>query len=345
MLEILISKRIVMLIYAFAGTLILLHLISTCYQAVYFYATVGEIDVSVSEYLFTIGFFFVPFWLVGALVWRAVIQRVRLMKYIKKTYRYTDYQTDLSPAEAGILVDGEFGVNEAAATLLDLHFRSVIGLEVDGRRLTLRLVTTDLSGLSVYESHIIQRLFAEEYSVSYGGLKDPRLISIFKDAHSVLIKDMARRGYIVSESEPSRNWKIVFRLMVAIAAIVSAMNLYMIFTDITQITGLMDPRYPLAMWQVVLVLIVGAAVMAVVFSGFWPKFSKKHDAFTDAVGFYDYMRSVYRYRLSAGSIRTQDEATVRDLAAYAVAFKIVGVGSESIGEILAAGTSSGILES
>lgn len=333
-LEIVLSRRIVMFLYALVGTLILFQAIHAWVQVVWSYVAFGEFDVPAWAFVLITIFLFLPYWLIGALIWRAVIRRMVLVRRAKKSYVNAKYTTTFTPAEMGVLVDGEYGISEAVATLLDMHFRGIIYLNVDESTLSLDRMDIDTKQLSSYEIYLLNHLFGSAANVTFKGVNDIRLLTIFHDAHEVLLTEMTNSGYLEDESKSSHIGKVLFRIMVIIAALVEINFIYTITMDVNLLINIMYPRYPLELYQVALTLLVALVIIGVVISGLIIRISnKQRDALSEAAGFYAYLRGVFRDRLAIENIHLQDFNTIRNLMAYMIAFKLVPANERTLIEV------------
>lgn len=76
-----------------------------------------------------------------------------------------------------------------------------------------------------------------------------------------------------------------------------------------------------------------------IFSGFWPKFSKNRKdslsaSWLEAAGFKHYLQSVFKKRLDSEHIHMQDGQTIRLYTSYLIAFRLVDLDSDYLRAIV-----------
>lgn len=328
-IEILFSKRLVAFFYGIAGLFVMLHLFSSSRQFIDAYYTLGEFDVTLGAFFFITVGLFLPFHVTGALILRALIQRVRLAIWARNAFTFYTDRISLTPAEAGVIVDTEFNRKELVATLLDLHTRGVIELTIhDDNSITVMPADTT-QPLNLYEQQLMDNLFPVKRPAHFSSFGDHVLIRLAEGAHKVLIQQLQLRKMLQQEKGQWNKWRWIFRVIYSIAGLVGGLNLYAMLFEYENITRIEYPRYPV--YPVELYLLIGLLVVvaAIIISGFWPKFSNdylknpQHLIWMEAAGFMLYQKTVYKDRLSIDNIETQDTDTIRRYAPYAVAFGII----------------------
>lgn len=337
-LEILYSKRIIGVLYGLVGLLILVQMSLAYTQFFNAYITLGEFDVPVGQFVITSILFFLPLWIVGAVIVRACTQRLRIALWIRQAIKVVSYSTQLSPAEAGFLADFGYSKRELTATLLDLHFRGVIQLVVgEDNSVSIVQLYQDVP-ISRYESVLLEKI-SELGSDTFQGFDDTRLVEAAQYAHEVLIDDLTAGGVIHKEHLPNQKVIVIFRALCVVAAWVAWVLVSALINKPDSVLTVMHPRYPVDPLQIVILIIIALIIIAILVSSFWSRLSKnyKSDGFAtwiDAAGLLMYIRGVFKHRFSEESITTQDKGTLRDYAAYAIAYGVIPDSPSMIAKII-----------
>jgi len=337
-IEILYSKRIVGILYAIVGLLILATMASAYIQFFNAYLYLHEFDVSVGDFILSSVIFFFPLWTVGAVILRACLQRIRLELWIRNAIKLVSYNTKLSPAEAGFLVDFTYSSREFTATLLDLNSRGVIRMSIDsvGSISIVQVNTTEQT--SKHEQALLYALSGLG-DVRFQGFSDIRLIKAAKYAHDVLIDELTERRVIQKEYIPNRVVRRSFRIISILAGFAAAVLLGGLLIHPSEIFTLIYPRYPVEFSQVVTLVVIGIIIASVLISSMWPRLGKDYKstgyaAWIDAAGLLMYVRAVFKHRFSERNIAQQDVSSLRNYSAYAVAYGVVPDSPKMISKIL-----------
>jgi hypothetical protein len=141
------------------------------------------------------------------------------------------------------------------------------------------------------------------------------------------------------ERLPNRYLRKFFRAVYSIAGCVGLLYAYAFLFQRAQLFIVDYPRYPVYGSQLFTLAAVALVIAGVVASGLWPRFARdykdpRYEAWMDAAGFLLYLRTVFVDRFSAGGIATEDGATLRTYAAYAVAYGIIPAEPERVAEII-----------
>lgn len=338
-IEILFSKRITSFLYAFIAIGILSHMIAACTEFLHAYLTIHEFDVSVGQFMFISFVLFLPFWVVGALVMRACLQRWRLALWTRRAIKLVAYDTKLSPAEAGFLVDFTYSHKELTATLLDLHFRGVIQLIIDSHgNIGINPGNTQLP-ISEYEQALLLELGKIDTS-NFGSFTDIPLINAGRKAHKVLVDGLISRHVIQKEHTPNITIRIFFRFLYVLAGFVGWIAFTALIGNTQEMFEVVYPRYSVEFIQVFILLTIAGVVVAILLSSLWPRLNNDHkstgySAWIDAAGMLMYIRAVFKDRFSEDNIEFQDKDTLRDYSAYAIAYGIIPASAATVARILA----------
>jgi hypothetical protein len=305
------------------------------YQLIHAYVTIGEFDVSVDAFWGITLYMFGPLLVVGALLARGTIQRIRMHLWFKKIVHVTEYKTNFSPAEAGYLADDGHNLSEAYATLLDLHFRGVITIERTPGGLV--LIWHGALGANAYESTLIRALFGQYRSVTVTKPDDYRLIVAAAEALPHLSFQL--RGQLSGRHRQAILHPALTRLIRFIYWVAGAVGLLNIYNHIfyhEEVSQIMYPRYDLEPSQLVLVGITWIVMLAIVATAFWPRFtsdrnSKPVQAWLQAFGFRRYIATVYKDRMSTSGFPHQRPQDIAYFAPYMLAFEIIPVSLDYIG--------------
>ena len=299
-----------------------------------------QFDTPASVFIFISLCLFLPFWGLGALMLRACLQRVRLAIWVHQAIKIATYNTPLTPAEAGFLVDYEYSYRELTATLLDLHFRHVIVLDIETATTTIHITlpTRPNTGLSSYEQTLCAAI-ADSGQNQFVTFRDPRLIEITLPAHEMLINELTYKYMIQRRHLPSKVLRKFFRIVYFITGAVGLITTYAIIFQRAQTLAIGYPRYAVHFSELFVLIVVGLIVVGIITSGYWPRLVRdykdpQYEAWMDAAGFMLYLRTVFIDRFSAQDIASQDQTTLRIYSAYAVAYGIIPSTTGRIAQLL-----------
>lgn len=336
--EILYSKRIVSILYGLVGLLILVNMGCVYVQFFHAYITLGEFDTTVSGFMIASIFLFLPLWLLGAVILRACLQRLRIAIWIRGAIKMVTYSTKMSPAEAGFLVDFSYSNRELVATLLDLHFRGVIQISIEFNG---TVAITKLNANvphSPYEQALLGKLDELGFS-TFQDFNDVRLIKAAQYAHELLIQDLTERKVIQPEYLPNRPIRIIFRIVCVVAGLVSWVLLSALIDTPDTVFSVSYPRYAVDVSQIIVLIAIGVIISLILISSAWPRLSKNYKSteyatWIDATGLLMYVKAVFKHRFSEQNILSQDKGSLRDYAAYAVAYGVIPNSPSVIAKIL-----------
>lgn len=337
-LEILYSKRIVTILYALAATMILAHMVLASSEFFGAYYTFHMFSVSTEAFIWISLLLFLPFWVTGAIIARACIQRLRLSVWIRRAVKLVGYETKFGPVEAGYLVDYEYSHRELTATLLDLHFRNIIKLVIDDEmNITISPADTTQK-ISDYEYAYLVQL-DKLASRQFQSFSDRHLIKVGKKAHKALVDGMIKDKIIQKEQLPRRSVRILFRFLYAIAGFVAAVYLQVFITRPQSIFEDNELTHPVSILQVLILAVIITFVIMIIASSLWPRLAKDYKtsgyvSWIDATGLLMYIRAVFKDRFADENITLQDASTLRQYSAYAVAYGVVPSTPEAIAKIL-----------
>ena len=337
--EVLFSKRLLVALYGLMAAAVLAHMASAYVQFLGAYYHLHQFDTPEAAFIFISVCLFLPFWVVGALMLRACIQRLRLELWVHKAIKVVAYNTPLRPAEAGFLVDYEYTHRELAATLVDLHFRHIIQLSIDS---SIKIDVTQNNiydaTLSPYEQTLLSALRGSAIN-SFAAFTDPRLIALTMPAHEVLITDLTARHMIHRERLPRPGTRRIFRILYFIAGFVGAVSAYALIFQRTQALAVGFPRYPVSFSELATLIITALVVIGIIASSYLPRFAQnykepQYEAWIDAAGFMLYLRTVFTDRFAPENITTQDKNTLHANVPYALAYGIIHDTSKHVAQIL-----------
>jgi hypothetical protein len=341
--EVLLSKRLLVILYGFMAISVLSCMAVAYSQFLYGYYSLHQFDTSIGSFIFLGLCLLMPFWAVGALMLRAFIQRVRLEVWVHKAAKVVTYSTPLKPAEAGFLVDYEYTYRELTATLLDLHFRQIINIDIDSSiKITILQNGALNANLSPYEQTLLNALSNAE-THSFMAFTDPRLVALAQPAHEVLINDLTIRQMIQPEQLPRPAIRKFFRVVYSVAGFVGVILTYGLIFQRALTFSISYPRYSVNISELVTLAIIACLIVGIVISSCWPRFvqdyrNPQYEAWIDAAGFMLYVRTVYIDRFSADNIATQDRSTLQMYVPYAVAYGIIPAHMKRVHQILASTT-------
>ena len=328
------------LLFACIAAAVVFHAYISSGQFVTAYFALHEFDLPATGFITTALFFMLPFWLTGALIIRAIVQRTRLAWWAHKAFTFAEYQTGLRPAEAGLIVDSEFNYKELAATFLDLHFRQAVHLTVEENgSLSIQKLSFDPRQLTYYENYLLELLFLDGSTHVSVHLRESRLATVFKEAHITLIEQLTASGKLPREVLPGATLKTVFRVLYGISAFVGVGSFLAYVDNPEAVSSVVYPRYPVVpaqLWVLGGVLVV---CVLVALSGFWPRFTRNgkspyQQTWMEVAGLLLFMRVVYKDRFAAGNLHYQDSSSIRAYVPYAIAFGLIHPTTQNLSRIL-----------
>jgi hypothetical protein len=328
-LEIVLTRRFTSCIYMLFGLAICVWWWDVSKQFIDAYLKLGVFDVTPTQFFLVDTFAFFPLLLVGCYMIRGVIQRIRLYYWFKNQVDIPLYSSSYPPAVAGYAIDYEFGLQEAYALLLDLHFRGIITLSCTPNSMAIRLNTiNDTPPIVGYEKAFLESLLTTKETIEIDSLVSLSLVDAAEAAQVSLISEMQRLGTIPATKKLHRILRSLARYIFWIAGIVGISVIYNSIFHYDTVSAILYPRYPIEMsqlWFHALLTLLGSSVLI---SGFYPRFfqDKKRlffKSWLEAAGFEQYLRQVYKDRLNPNNIRLEDPATVKTIAPYMIAFGLI----------------------
>jgi hypothetical protein len=337
--EILFSKRLIVGMYLILGLAILGQAGAATYQFFVAYLGNHRFDTDPAGFIVITLMLFLPFWLVGALILRACLQRARLALWVRKAFTIANYKTSLLPAEAGFLVDYAYTHRELIASLLDLHFKAVIALEIgEDKSVTITRLQVDILSLSPYEQFLVGALTSGSGFHTYYSLDDLRLIEIGETAQGILMEELVNKQMLRPERRPNHKLRVIFKFLYLIAGLVGVVSIVALVTDPQSVLET-EPLYRMAVSELLVLTAALLLMVGVVSSGLRPRFTRDfkdpaYEGWTEAAGFMLYLRTVYKDRFAPQQISNQTLEEIRTFVPYAVAFGMVGSDTESVMIIL-----------
>lgn len=339
-LEIITSKRFTAILYGIFATAIFWWWYSACQQFISAYRTTGIFDVSVSEFIIATVLFFAPLLLLGCFITATLLQRFRLRKWYKSLSYYPFYESKLSPAEAGVLVDQELNKAELHATLLDLHYKNNISInftEKNGivihRDLSLEHRASSSAALSNFEGHFIEALFADKATIHLASFEDRAIFTAGAVGQEYLMQNLSHHGLVLKQA-PQKRWiQILAKVILYLGGFVGVANAALLVFVNDLVTSLGPNRYPMQESQLYILLLVSITGLVVFLSGFFPRFNASHKdtaghAWLEAEGFRHYLSTIYRDRFQVQYLNMQEPQTITKLAPFMVAYKIIPLTKE-----------------
>ncbi len=337
-LEIIKSKRIVALGYLVIGLLILMWWIGGWAQVLHAYYTYGQFDTSVTNFILVTVLFFFPLLLVGALMLHSFILRFRLLRWLKHRTVIADYSSGLSPAEAGTLVDLEYTYHETWATLLNLHFRRVINLEIVHDNLIISTLRPDT--VSGYERTLLNELFGYRRGhTEIKSIRGKKIIDAGHRSHKVLVDELEYIGALKAPVRKSNSIRNFILTIYCIAGLTAVLQIAGMLTGGDEYWGIAQPRYDMHPVQFITMIVTTFFYLAVVLSVFWIRLtgtykSKPEILHLEAAGYHEYLKRVYRQRFDIRSITTQNPREVMLLVPYIIAYRLVKLDEPYLQSIL-----------
>lgn len=311
-------------------------------QFVRSYYRTGLFDVSVVEYFIFVVLLFTPLVTFAALVITIYIKFFRLKLWMRKNLTYSKYSIDYSPAEAGIILDYLFNVSEVIATLLDLHFRKILNLEVRGNSLYLELSDTSRKSLSLFEAELLKQLFEREKYRSFNGCTDINLKKIGTRAHKVLLK-WTKESDVLMRLIPKKVEPFVplLLMLATLGFLVSLVSGWTIIFDGGSAQTLGSPTYPVYPIELLMTLLITLWGGIIILSGFWPRFSNNHKskpvaAWVKTYGLKMFLKVVYSDRFSSNKVSQQAIEEIKKYTPYMIAFNLVPNDTKYLKQVLKA---------
>jgi len=337
-LEIITSKKITTFLYLLIGLAILVWWSGSLWQFFYAYIIYGEFDGPISEFILITIVFFFPLFVTGCWMLSGVIQRQRILVWIKRSLIVNDYETRLGPATAGLLIDYEYNKAEIWGSLLKLHFQG--NIEISSRSKGLVMHYKHNKQLGSYEELLLKGIFP--YSISHievHNLNNSRVINAGLNAHKKLVNDLEQIGAYGANKANSAKKSWFIKAIYGFAGITAGLQIAGMLFGGDEYWGLSYPRYDVSIVQPILLIIITIIGLIVILSGFRLKLSDNYKSrpsilLLQSSGFYAYLKNVYGKRLSEKYIQTQAVKDIRTLTPYIVAYKLQPLNMSYIRKIL-----------
>ncbi|MDQ3065142.1 MAG: DUF2207 domain-containing protein [bacterium] len=336
--EIVASKNAVALIYFALSSAIITFWVVMCMQFFTAYYELGEFDAPVWAFILITLILFFPMLLVGCFMLSALIQRERLIHWIKTRVIVTNYQASLSPAEAGTIYDYEYSNNEAWATLLNLHFRKEIILSAG--HASIYATRNQPINQTYYEKAFLDALFGFKNSeATIQQINDQLLIDAGLSAHILLAGQLEAGGALQARVI---NSNAVRKLARSIYILAGLGGFYLVLGFVfggESFWNINYPRYEVSTIQSLFMYALTIIGVIIAATGFWPRFeqdikSKPATLALESAGFYEYLKRVYSVRFNSENIHAQAPSEVMALAPYMIAYKLVPLDMNYIQTVL-----------
>ena len=336
--EVLASTTLLAIVYGIFAAAIMVWWGGAVQQVVYYYATLREFDVSPTDFLWTAVVLFLPLVVVGGLLARGLIQRIRLNHWFKNHTSIVLYDTTLTPAEAGYIADYQFSHAEVYATLLDMHFRGLVTIHSRPGGLLIQAHT--MIGANTYESTLLHALFSDAQQIAITTIVDPRIDNAGSRARLHLNRHLHGKLVLPGHEKAYPFLTSIVRGIYFMAGLAGCIVVYGEIFRHEEVNKLMYPRFGMELWQPLLVLGITGILVAIVISGWWPRFAapdrhaSSSSLWLQAVGFRQYLQGVYKQRLSQQYLHTQNPEDIRAYTPFLLAFQIAPVSLAYIQEVL-----------
>lgn len=336
-LEIITSKRITSFLYFTAGLAIVVWWAGALWQYLYAHIVYKEFDGPIEDLMVVTFLFFIPLFFTGCLMLSGVIQRERVLRWIKRSLIINDYKTQLGPATAGLLVDYEYSVAEIWGTLLKLHFQGNILIESSEGLLRISFIND--KQLGNYELLLIELLFSTQNEIVVNNVRDETFTDAGLFAHERLAEDLARAGAYEVKSPSSEKGRQFIKILYGLASFTGVLQIYGMIFGGDKYWGITYPRYEVSIIQPITMVIASIIGLVIIYSGFWLRFDDNHKSrpyllLLQASGFCAYLKNVYARRMSEDYIQTQAVSDIKAIVPYIIAFKLQPVSMSYLNKIL-----------
>jgi hypothetical protein len=322
-LEVISSKSLFSILYFILAIFIFIFWFSSIQQFFYGYFVLGEFDVTTFDFIVIEIFLFLPFYVFGGLISAALIQRIRLNYWFKTRLNVAQYESNLKPAEAGLLCDYEFSIEEVHATLVDLHLRNRIKITHLDNKVIIKLIS--FSGLKYYEKILLDCLFLTEFdTIELMNLNDPILLNSGTIMHQQILSGFERTG-IMPKTGKSNTYRKTVRALMIFSLLLSTFYVATLLLYPESILNINYPRYSLESVTLYLVIFTSMVYFLIIFSGFFPRLKNDYKsgaslAWLQSEGYKMYLNKVIKPRIEE-DVNNIDANTFKEVLPYLLAFK------------------------
>jgi len=223
------------------------------------------------------------------------------------------------PAELGTLYDTKVHDSDLAATIVDLAVRGYLkiiesedkGLIGTSKSFTLKLLDKSQNDLKDYEKNILTGVFgsASERRLSELSSRAKEMSTNRKSVETILYKEMATKGYFVSNPETVRGGYVGVAVFLGIGA-----------------TWLIGGNFP-ALW----IVLVICSIMLGLFGLIMPKRTMEGQRlYEQTLGFKEYLEKAEKYRMQW----QEKEHIFEKFLPYAMAFGVVDAWTNALKDVI-----------
>lgn len=283
-------------------------------------------DASIRQVIILDLLFFLPYFVVAAFILRSLAARIAFFHLLKKQIVIPEYKPSavFSPAEAGLLVDNTFAINEIAATIKDLELRGSIAINQSSFNMELQVINS--INLDDLERQFIETLFkgSDQFLIN-----NPTNAIAFLDAGKQLANSararLAANGQIVRSRVLHKTLHVVVNTFIGIALVIQLMLTILALVPGNQVFSVGYPRHPMNISEPILEIGIDLLVLVICISGFWMrKLTDDHGLknWRYTAGLKMFIEKAYKDRFYRDGKQMATDDDLRTFYPYAIAFGI-----------------------
>ncbi|HSW99041.1 MAG TPA: hypothetical protein VLF71_04330 [Candidatus Saccharimonadales bacterium] len=325
-LGIVFSSRVRSAAFCVLGLWVLLIMSTSAFQVIGSYLSGGGFDAPVGTVIAIDIFLLLPYYLTAAIMLRSLAARLALYHKLRKQVVVPEYTPPevLSPAEAGLLVDNDFGLNEIAATLKDLELRGCITIDEKGGKMLISPANTD--ECSRGESLFLRELFwPKGHYTTHGADSGSRLLQAGEHLGRITREELVAGGQLPENSRYRNLMRGAVKVFIIAAVLVQTILTIAVLKDPEQIFNVGYPRYSMNVSEPLLELVSITLVVGTIFSGFKQPGLADDNGLKNwryVAGLKMYIEKVYKDRFYRDGRQMASDADMRTFYPHAIALGI-----------------------
>lgn len=296
------------------------------YQLLQAYVQNTGFDVTVGQMAAITLLLFTPYYLAVGYTMRSLTTRIALYLEMKKQIVIAEYSPPdvLAPAEAGLLIDDDFTLNETAAVIKDLELRGHLLLDTSGSTIKLTYVRS-ASPMRDHEIFFIQTLFHNDDTFIISRKNADTFLQAGTFLGREVRSNLTDEGILSAQISQRKIFRFIFKIFVCLAAFLQAVWTITLLNNPKTILEVSYPRYPMSIVEPIIMVFVALLTIGIMLSGFWNKrLTDKHGLknWRYVAGLKSYLETVYKGRFYDGSTLTVSKTELHNFYPYAIAFGI-----------------------
>jgi|GEM_PF-4512662 len=317
------------IVYFFFGFVTILILIQAAYQLGWGYLTGQGLDVNLADYmleapLFLLIAFHATYQLQGLLAWRGLKRRAK-QQIIVAEYEFNE----ISPAEAGVMLDTFSGESEYIAMLRSLEYKGWITVDIRSTEATI-IYRGSGAVLSSEESLLAKALFSR---VNILRLPMDRVVlqRAFVKVKTSIAESLTSQGFLPVSKPMSTAYKLIDYVLRSVAILFQSVLLINLFQK--ESWHINYPRYPVQLWQLIYIVVLAIVVVCLPLRSYLhERYSPRGwEVYRKVAGYYLYLEVALLQQLRTKTLPSKE---LEKINPYALAFGLINVHDDELSHFL-----------